>query len=128
MKTSNILAAAALSLLAVAGAHAETYQGVLTPTSVRPRAEVAAEATLAAHTANPYAESVSSRVAPVLTASADRSTVRAEAYARAHAPNQNVRIESFVNSQVPAQYTNGSLKVRSVRQASLHDATYVAAQ
>ena len=125
MKTSNILAAAALSLLAVAGAHAETYQGVLNLTSVRTRADVNAEAVVAARSANPYAEGVSSRVAPVLTASVDRSTVRAEAYAKAHAPNQNVRVESFANSIVPAQYTNGSLKVR---QASLGNAGSVSAK
>ena len=125
MKTSNILAAAALSLLAVAGAHAETYQGVLNLTSVRTRADVNAEAVAAARSANPYAEGVSSRVAPVLTASADRSAVRAEAYAKAHAPNQNVRVESFANSIVPAQYTNGSLKVR---QASLGNAGSVSAK
>ena len=125
MKTSNILAAAALSLLAVAGAHAETYQGVLNLTSVRTRADVNAEAVVAARSANPYAEGVSSRVAPVLTASADRSAVRAEAYAKAHAPNQNVRVESFANSTVPAQYTNGSLKVR---QASLGNAGSVSAK
>ena len=125
MKTSNILAAAARSLLAVAGAHAETYQGVLNLTSVRTRADVNAEAVVAARSTNPYAEGVSSRVAPVLTASADRSTVRAEAYAKAHAPNQNVRVESFANSIVPAQYTNGSLKVR---QASLGNAGSVSAK
>ena len=125
MKTSNILAAAAFSLLAVAGAHAETYQGVLNLTSVRTRADVNAEAVVAARSANPYAEGVSSRVAPVLTASVDRNTVRAEAYAKAHAPNQNVRVESFANSIVPAQYTNGSLKVR---QASLGNAGSVSAK
>lgn len=119
MKTSNILAAAALSLLAVAGAHAETYEGVLKQTGVLTRSEVSAQAVVAARSANPYADGVSSRVAPVLTASADRSTIRAEAYAKAHAPNQNVRVESFANSTVPAQYTNGSLKIRNVRQASL---------
>ena len=128
MKTSNILAAAALSLLAVAGAHAETYQGVLNLTSVRTRADVNAEAVVAARSANPYAEGVSSRVAPVLTASVDRNTVRAEAYATAQAPNQNLDRKSFVNSTVPSQYTNGSLKVRSVRQASLGDAGNVSAE
>ena len=33
MNASKVLAAAALSLLAVAGAHAETYEGVLTVNS-----------------------------------------------------------------------------------------------
>jgi hypothetical protein len=124
MKTSNILAAAALSLLAVAGAHAETYEGVLKQTGTFTRADVNAQAVVAARSANPYATgATSSRVAPVLTASVDRSTVRAEAYAKAHSPNQNVRIESFANSKVPSQYTNGSLKIHAVRQASLGNTT-----
>ena len=42
MKTSKILAVAALSLLTIAGAQAETYQGVQTVNSVRSRADVAA--------------------------------------------------------------------------------------
>ena len=41
MKTSNILAAAALSLLAAAGAHAETYDGVQPLTSGYSRADFA---------------------------------------------------------------------------------------
>ena len=120
MKTSNILAAAALSLLAVAGAHAETYEGVLTQSGTFTRADVNAQAVVAARSANPYATgATSARVAPVLNASVDRSTVSAEAYAKAHAPNQNVRVESFANSKVPSQYTNGTLKIGAARQASL---------
>jgi len=126
MKTSHILAAAALSLLAVAGAHAETYEGVLKQTGTYSRADVNAQAVVAARSANPYATGASSyRIAPVLTASVDRSTVRAEAYARAHAPNQNVRVESFVNSKVPSQYANSSLKVR---QASLGNSSHVSGE
>ncbi|PIF73765.1 hypothetical protein CLU95_0873 [Variovorax sp. 54] len=44
MKTSQILAAAALSLFAVAGAQAETYEGVHTAASTKSREEVHAEA------------------------------------------------------------------------------------
>jgi hypothetical protein len=42
-------------------------------------------------------------VAPALTASADRATIRSEAVAAAHAPGQNLRRESFAGSVVPAQ-------------------------
>lgn len=83
MKTSKIIAAAALSLLAAAGAQAETYEGVHAPVSVNSRADVRTEAVVAAHSENPYAEGVSSRVAPPLTASADRAIVRNEAVAAA---------------------------------------------
>ena len=120
MKTSNILAATALSLLAVAGAHAENYEGVLQHTGILTRADVNAQAIVAARSVNPYATgATAARIAPVMNASVDRSTVRAEAYAKAHAPNQNVRVESFAGSKLPSQYINGTLKIRSDRQASL---------
>ncbi|NDZ15980.1 helicase SNF2 [Variovorax sp. WS11] len=87
MKTSKIIAAAALSLLAAAGAQAETYEGVHAPVSANARADVRAQAVVAARSDNPYAEAVSSRVAPILTASTDRGIVRNEAVAAAHSAN-----------------------------------------
>ena len=87
MNTSKLLAAAALSLLAAAGAQAETYDGVHAPVSANSRADVRAQAMIAARSENPYAEGVSSRVAPVLTASTDRGSVRGEAVAAAHSAN-----------------------------------------
>jgi hypothetical protein len=87
MKTSKIIAAAALSLLAAVGAQAETYEGVHAPVSANERGDVRAQAVVAAHSENPYAEGVSSRVAPVLTASIDRSGVRNEAVAASHSVN-----------------------------------------
>jgi len=119
MKASHIVSAAVLSLLAVAGAQTETYEGVLTIPGVYSRSEVNAQAVVAAHSANPYATGASSGVTPALTASVDRSKVRAEAYARAHAPNQNENVGAFVNSKIPSQMTNGSLQVHNVHQASL---------
>ena len=87
MKTSKIIAAAALSLLAAVGAQAETYQGVHPLVSSNDRADVRAQAVVAAHSDNPYAEGVSSRVAAPLVASGPRATVRNEAVAAAHGPN-----------------------------------------
>ncbi|MDR6857389.1 helicase SNF2 [Variovorax guangxiensis] len=87
MKTSKIIAAAALSLLAAAGAQAETYEGVHAPVSANSRADVRAQAVVAARSDNPYAEAVSSRVAPVLSASTDRGIVRNGAVAAAHSAN-----------------------------------------
>ncbi|QFZ86299.1 alpha/beta hydrolase [Variovorax paradoxus] len=104
MKTSNILAAAALSLLAAAGAaHAETYEGVHAVTSGYSRADVAPQAVAAARAGNEYSDAVSANVAPVLASSVDRATVRAEAVAAAHAPGQNLRRESFAGSVIPSQ-------------------------
>ena len=119
MKTSNIIAAAALSLFAVAGAHAEQYEGVHPLTHGASRADVSAQAVAAARAGNVYGDGQSFNVAPVLTASVDRSVVRAEAVAAAHAPNQNLDRKAFVNSVVPTQYTDGSLKIRATRQAAL---------
>jgi hypothetical protein len=87
MKTSKIIAAAALSLLAAAGAQAESYEGVQAPVSANSRADVRTQAVVAAHSENPYDEGVSSRVAPSLTASADRGVVRNEAVAAARTAN-----------------------------------------
>ena len=87
MKTSKIIAAAALSLLAAVGAQAETYEGVHAPVSANSRVEVKSQAVVAAHSENPYAEGVSSRVAPALAASTDRAGVRAEAVAASHSAN-----------------------------------------
>ncbi|MBT2322361.1 helicase SNF2 [Variovorax paradoxus] len=87
MKTSKIIAAAALSLLAAAGAQAETYEGVHPLVSSASRADVKAEAVAAARSDNPYAEAVSSRVAPVQTASTDRAGVRVDAVAAARSAN-----------------------------------------
>ena len=52
MKTSQILAVAALTLFAAAGAQAETYEGVNTAVSTKSRAEVNAEAVRTASAPN----------------------------------------------------------------------------
>jgi hypothetical protein len=87
MNTSKFISAAALSLLVAAGAQAETYDGVHTITSTESRAEVKAQAVVAAHSADPYAEGASSHVAPILSSSVARSTVRSEAAVAAHGSN-----------------------------------------
>ncbi|MDB5733003.1 MAG: hypothetical protein JWQ03_2898 [Variovorax sp.] len=120
MKTSNFIAAASLSLLAAVGAQAETYEGVHPPTSQNARADVAAEAMLAARSVNPYAEGASAGVLPALTASADRDSVRAEARDAARAANQNLDNEghaAFANSVIPSQFTKRGASV--MRQAAL---------
>ena len=103
MKTSKIIAAVALTILAAAGAQAETYQGVQAPVSANSRAQVNAEAEVAARSANPYADGYNA-VAPVVAGNADRASVAAQAVAAAHEPNQNLDRKAFVNSVVPEQY------------------------
>ena len=116
MNTSKILAAAALSLLAAAGAQAETYEGVQAPVSTYSRAEVNAQATEAARAANPYADGAVAGVAPVVASVRDRSAVAAEAVATAHDSTQNLDRKAFVNSVIPAQY---KIERTNTRQAGL---------
>jgi len=111
MKTAQIIAAAALTLFAAVGAQAETYDGVQQVVSVKSRATVDAEA-VAAASAPDQNINRSSKVAPALTSPASRAAVAAEAVASANAANQNLDRKSFVNSTVPAEYTNGSLATK----------------
>ena len=87
MKTSQIISAVALSLLAVAGAQAETYEGVHSIASTTPRSEVKAQAVVAAHSEDPYAEGASSRHSVAPTGAVARATVLSAAVVAAHSPN-----------------------------------------
>lgn len=87
MNTRNIIAVAALSLLATVGAQAETYNGVHPLVSANSRADVQAQAVAAARTANPYATGANSGPAQVFVSNVDRAAVRAQAVAAAHSDN-----------------------------------------
>lgn len=116
MKTSKLIAAAALSVLAAAGAHAETYDGVHPLTTANSRADVNAQAVVAAHSGNPYGEGSNAGV-QVFASTTDRSAVQAQAVAAAHNPLQSLDRRSFYRDQVPAQYYRP--KVSFTRQAAL---------
>ncbi len=118
MKTSKILAAAALSLLAVAGvAQAETYDGVLTVNSTLSRSEVASQGVVAARSENVAATAYGQGVQAPLVASAPRATIRTEAVAAAHDPLWNLDRKAFVNSTIPSQYKRTHMSF--TRQAAL---------
>jgi hypothetical protein len=123
MNTSKIIAAAALAVLAAAGAaHAEEYDGVHALTNQRSRAEVQAEAVSVARAGNVYGDASDAGVTQVAgVSSVDRNAVRAQAVAAAHDPLQNLDRKAFVNSTIPSQYTNGSLAIR--RQAQTQQAS-----
>jgi hypothetical protein len=119
---SKIITAAAVALFAAAGASAEEYQGVLTVNSQVSRAQVQADAAAASKAgANLYGDAAQAGVTQVASGTVDRNAVRAQAVAAAHDPLQNLDRKAFVNSQIPQQYTNGSLAVRrqQSQQASL---------
>ncbi|ADU34629.1 hypothetical protein J2W30_001731 [Variovorax boronicumulans] len=85
MTASKILSAVAVALMAVAGAaHAESYDGVHQLTSAASRADVASQAVVAAHSANPYATGANAGPAQVFVSSTSRAAVRSEAVAAAH--------------------------------------------
>ena len=114
MNASKVLAAAALSLLAVAGAHAETYEGVLTVNSGVSRAEVAPQAVAAARAGNEYGDGAT---AQAFTSTADRATIQAEAVAKAHDPFASLDRRAFYRDEVPQAYKKPS--VSFTRQAGL---------
>lgn len=115
MNTRNIFAAAALSLLAAAGAHAETYDGVLTVNPSVSRAAVQSDAVSAARAGNVFGEGYASGVQTVNT-TADRGAVRSQAVAAAHDPLQNLNAKAYYRDQVPAEYKKSSLSF--TRQAA----------
>jgi hypothetical protein len=116
MNASKILAAAALSLVAAAGAHAETYDGVHVVNSSVSRAEVAPQAAAAARAGNEYSDA-SSAGAQAFTSTADRASVRAEAVAKAHDPLASLDRRAFYRDEVPQAYKKPS--VSFTRQAGL---------
>ena len=99
MKTSHILAAAALTIMAATGAQADTYLGVNTAVSTKSRDDVNAEAVRTAAAPNQNVTR-GSRGPETVAVSKDRAIVEAEAVRTAYAPNQNVTAGSRVNSKV----------------------------
>jgi len=116
MNASKILAAAALSLLAAAGAQAETYDGVHTVNSSVSRAEVAPQGAAAARAGNEYSEAAAAG-AQSFTSTANRATVQAEAVAKAHDPLASLDRRAFYRDEVPQAYKKPS--VSFTRQAGL---------
>jgi len=116
MNTSKIIAAAALSLLAVAGANAETYDGVHPLTTANSRAEVQSTAVAAARAGNVYGDASDAGVESVASTT-DRTAVREQAVAAAHNPLQSLDRRAFYRDQVPAAYLKP--KVSFTRQAAL---------
>ena len=105
MKTSHILAAAALTLLAATGAQAETYEGVNAAVSTKSRDDVNAEAVRTASAPNQNVTR-GSRGPETVAVSKERSLVEAEAVRTSYAPDQNVTSGSRVNSKVVSTMTH----------------------
>lgn len=119
MKTSKFIAAAALSMLAAAGVQAETYQGVHSISSTISRAEVKAQAVVAAHSEDPYAEGASSRPVTVPSGAVARATVRSEAVVAAHSANPYAEGYGQGVTPVPAGSVDRAT-VRAEARAAAH--------
>lgn len=116
MKTSQIVAATALSFLAAISAQAESYDGVQQPVSSVSRATVEAEAVRAASAPNQNVTR-GSRGADPFNSMADPAAVQAQAVATANAPDQNVSAGSRVNSRVISTMPGREVRVQA-RQGS----------
>lgn len=121
MKTSKTIAAAAaaLSMLAAAGVQAETYQGVHSISSTTSRTEVKAQAVVAAHSEDPYAEGASSRPVTVPSGAIARATVRSQAVVAAHSANPYA--EGYGQGVAPVPAGSGDrATVRAEARAAAH--------
>lgn len=83
---SKLLSGFALAIIAAAGVHAETYQGVTTINSTQSRAEVRAEGAIAARSGDQYSDAAGQGVVRVAN-SVDRAAVRSQGVAAAHSAN-----------------------------------------
>ncbi|OUL98257.1 hypothetical protein [Variovorax sp. JS1663] len=83
---SKLLSAFALAIVAAAGVHAETYQGVTTVTSTQSRAAVRAEGAVAARSGDQFSDAAGQGVVSVAN-SIDRASVRSQGVAAARSAN-----------------------------------------
>ncbi|BEP65925.1 MULTISPECIES: helicase SNF2 [Variovorax] len=120
MTASKILSAVAVALMAVAGAaHAESYEGVHQLTSAASRADVAAQAVVAAHSANPYATGANAGPAQVIVSNTSRAAVRADAVAAAHSADPYAEGASSGVAPIVAS-TVDRAAVRAAARAAAH--------
>jgi len=123
MTASKILSAVAVALMAVAGAaHAESYEGVHQLTSAASRVEVANQAVVAAHSANPYATGANAGPAQVLVSSTSRDAVRADAVAAARSADPYAEGASAHVAPVVASTVDRATVRAAARAAARGDA------
>ena len=123
MTASKLLSAISIALLAAAGAaHAETYEGVHQVTSAASRADVAGQAVVAAHSANPYATGADAGPARVIVSTTSRAAVRADAVAAAHSADPYAEGASAVAAPVLASTVDRAAVRAAARAAARGDA------
>ncbi|KWT98106.1 MULTISPECIES: hypothetical protein [unclassified Variovorax] len=104
----SLLALAAIAAFGLSlGVHAETYDGVHVSASSKNRAEVNIEAVVEAKSIDLAAEP--GRGVLTVASVASKEAVRAQAVAAAHAPDQNVKPSSRVNSKVVSTFNHTNI-------------------
>lgn len=83
---SKLLSGFALAIIAAAGVHAETYDGVLKVTSTQSRAAVRAEGVAAARSGDAFGD-VAGQGVTTVASSVDRAAVRSQGFAAARSAN-----------------------------------------
>ncbi|KQX37837.1 hypothetical protein [Variovorax sp. Root434] len=122
MTASKLLSAISIALLAAAGAaHAESYEGVHQLTSAASRADVAGQAVVAAHSANPYATGADAGPARVIVSTVSRAAVRADAVAAAHSADPYAEGASAVAAPVLASTVDRAAVRAAARAAARGD-------
>ena len=84
--TSKLLSGIALAILAAAGVHAETYDGVVKVTSTQTRAEGRAQGVMAARGGDQFGDAAGQGVTSIAS-SVDRAAVRSQGFAAARSAN-----------------------------------------
>ncbi len=106
---SKLLSGFALAIIAAAGVHAESYDGVHTSVSANSRASVRSEGSVAARSGNQFGEVAGQGVVSVAN-SIDRAGVRSEAFTAARSANPYA--EGYGQG---ATRVNGSVDRSSIR-------------
>lgn len=115
---SKLLSGFALAIIAAAGVHAETYDGVHAPVSANSRSDVKSEAVVAARSENPYAEGASAGVPQVIAGGVDRSSVRSQAVVAAHSANPYAEGASATVAPILAASAVDRARVRAEARAA----------
>ena len=122
MNRKSILAVGALLILAAAGAQAETYDGVHPLTHDASRAQVRAEAVVAAHSPDPYADGFDAGVPETISSDIARTMVRQEAVVAAHSPDPYADgFDAGVPMQTVSDISRASVRAQAI--ATSHSPT-----
>ena len=118
MKVKSLATIALVSILAAAGAQAETYDGVHPLTSQASRSAVRSGAVLAAHSPDPYDDGADAGPPERFVSTVSRSTERAQAVEAAHSPDPYADgFDAGVPSTISSDTTRAAVRAQAVKAA-----------